>query len=65
MRIPAVVAPDERVADTINQAFAATPVVLGFNEPIAWGEAIGSLSLASRSRHRRDGRSIGFRTPWR
>jgi hypothetical protein len=41
-RIAAIVAPDERVAGRIPKAFAATPILPGHNEPIAWGEAIGS-----------------------
>jgi hypothetical protein len=51
-RIAAIVAPDERAAGRIAEAFAATPIVSGFNEPIAWGEAVGS-KLPS------------LRTPWR
>jgi len=64
-RIAAIVAPDERVAGRITEAFAATPIMPGINEPIAWGEAIGSLSLASQTDHQRDGRRHVVRTPWR
>jgi hypothetical protein len=60
-RIAAIVAPDERVAGEITEAFAATPIVPENNEPIAWGEAIGSLLLASRPSHLPG----GVRTPWR
>jgi hypothetical protein len=58
-RIAAIVAPDERVAGKDHHAFAATPILPGFNEPIAGGAAIGSLLCASR------GQLVALRTPWR